>query len=344
MLYRRNYDQSTFTGLSSSGTPKRKKGMPWCRRPNGFSDYPKWRAASSRSGYSLCTVLAFVNRLEELGNDAVNRGDIRGSISGFKAADFAAALDITAEDANKLYATLEHPDIGWIADGMIADFIDRNADTEDPTSTERKRRERTRTKILRKLGDLARFGQISNGERTEIENNLIGVDHQQLVQLLTDLTAKSLKPPVTRDVRLSRRDGLTQPADPIEIPPNATTEANSVTRDTVTVPVDQNKDIIETQISPTLTVNCAEMVGSAIEERTVAALPVLDSATWLKQEAPQLIMDRLGETYEQVMVRLSRWSGQVSDSALAGILKAAEDRSGHTFHMEVTDQIRRLAA
>jgi hypothetical protein len=340
----RNHNHSAFNGLPSSALQKRKKGMPWCRRPNGFSDYPKWRAVSTRAGYNLCTVLAFVNRLEELGNDAVNRGDIRGSISGFKAADFAAALDITAEDANKLFATLEHPDIGWIADGMIADFIDRNSDTEDPTSTERKRRERTRTRILRKLGELARLGQISNGERTEIENNLMGLDHQQLVRLLMEFEAKSLQPTVTRDVLLSRRDSVTSSVNPIEIPPNATTEAISVTRDTVTVPVDQNRDFIESQSFSKLTVNCVETVGSAVEVRTVAALADLDSATWLKQEGPQLIMDRLGGTYDQVMARLSRWSGQVSDAVLADILKGAEGLSGHNFHMEVTDQIRRLAA
>jgi hypothetical protein len=76
--------------------------MTWCRRPNGFSDFPKWRAVSARSGLDLCTVLAFVNRLEELGNDAVNRGEIRGSIAGFAAEDFAAALSISAENAKKL--------------------------------------------------------------------------------------------------------------------------------------------------------------------------------------------------------------------------------------------------
>ncbi len=70
--------------------------MTWCRRPNGFSDFPKWRAVSARSGLDLCTVLAFVNRLEELGNDAVNRGEIRGSLAGFAAEDFVAALNISS--------------------------------------------------------------------------------------------------------------------------------------------------------------------------------------------------------------------------------------------------------
>jgi hypothetical protein len=72
----------------------RKKTFSWCRRPNGFSDNPRWRAVAKNTGSSLATVIAFVNRLEELGNDAANHNDIRGSIAGFNPLDFAAALDI----------------------------------------------------------------------------------------------------------------------------------------------------------------------------------------------------------------------------------------------------------
>jgi hypothetical protein len=55
-------------------------------------------------------------------------------------------------------------------------------------------------------------------------------------------------------------------------------------------------------------------------------------------------MDRMGETHDGAMARLSRWSDQVPDSTvLADILQGAEDRTGHSFHMEVSDQIRRLA-
>jgi hypothetical protein len=112
---------------------QRKRSFSWSRRPNGFSDNPKWRAVKAHSGLDLCTVLAFVNRLEELANDAANRGDIRGSLAEFKAHDFAAALDISVNDADKLYASLEHPDIGWIADGVIVDFHDLPAQPVDAT-------------------------------------------------------------------------------------------------------------------------------------------------------------------------------------------------------------------
>jgi hypothetical protein len=318
--------------------------MTWCRRPNGFSDYPKWRAVSARSGLDLCTVLAFVNRLEELGNDAVNRGEIRGSIAGFAVEDFAAALSISSENAKKLLETLEHPDIGWIADGMIADFYNRHPETEDPTATERQRRKRSRERILRKLADLARVGLISSGERSDIEKQLPRLDQAELVDLQLRLDEKSLQLSVTRDSRLSRRDSVTPSANPITIPPSVATDANNVTRDNVTVTPDQNRDYRQAQSATTLTGASVEPVGSAVEEKKVLAVPEPDLSTWLKQEGPKLIMDRMGVPYERAMARLSDWSAQVNDSAvLAGILQGAENRTSHGFHMEVTDQIRRLA-
>ena len=329
---------------TSVGQRPRNRSFPWCRRPNGFSDNPKWRAVKARSGLNLCTVLAFVNRLEELGNDAANRGDIRGSVAGFKTEDFAAALDITPEEASRLFAALEHPDIGWLADGMIADFIDRNPDIEDPTSGERKRRERTRAKIMRRLGELARLGQIISGERAEIENNLLGLDHRQLVELLMDLEARSVRPTVTRDVRMSQRDSVTPLANPIAIPPSVKTEAPNVTRDNVTVTPDQNRVFIETPIASTHTANVVQPNGLAGEGREIAAVSERDPANWLKHDDLQLIMDRMAEPRERAMARLSNWSGQVGDCAvLANILQGAENRAGPAFHMEVSDQIRRLA-
>ncbi|MBR0693283.1 hypothetical protein [Bradyrhizobium lablabi] len=336
--------KSTLNLRASGGQRPRNRSFPWCRRPNGFSDNPKWRAVKARSGIDLCIVLAFVNRLEELGNDAANRGDIRGSVAGFKAEDFAAALDITAEDVNRLFAALEHPDIGWIADGIIADFIDRNPDIEDPTSGERKRRERSRAKILSKLRDLAKFGKISSGERTDIENNLMSFDQQQLVQLQVELEAKSVGIAVTRDLRLSQRDSVTPSANPIEVAPTVSKPTEDVTRASVTVTVDQNRVFKETPIPSTPTAVAVGPIGLAREAVEIAAVSGPDPATWLKQDGLQLIMDRMAEPRERAMTRLSNWSGQVGDCAvLVNILQGAENRSGPAFHMEVADQIRRLA-
>jgi hypothetical protein len=318
--------------------------MTWCRRPNGFSDYPKWRAVSKRSGLDLCTVLAFVNRLEELGNDAVNRGEIRGCVASFAVEDFAAALDISSENAKKLLEILEHPDIGWIADGMISDFYNRHPETEDPTATERQQRKRSRDRIRKQLAQLARGGLIASGERTDIEIRLVRLDHAQLIELQVELEAASLQSPVTRDSRLSRCDSVTPPARKIEVPSPPTMDAQGVTRDNVTVTPDQKRNNSEAHSATTSAVARVESASSAVEERKILAVPEIDPATWLKREGPQLIMDRMGESCERAMARLSNWSGQVEDCAvLMGILRGAGNRSGPAFHMEVADQIRRLA-
>jgi hypothetical protein len=283
--------------------------------------------------------LAFVNRLEEVGNDAANRGDIRGSVVDFKAQDFAAALDISVENVNKLFAVLENPDIGWIADGMIVDFHDRNPDIEDPTAADRQRRHRSRSRILRKLADLGRIGLLLEHERLDIEASLSRLDHVELVSLQAQLSAKSLKGPVTRDSRLSQRDPVSPSANPITI----STEANNVTRDNVTVTPDQSRVYRQAQSASRLTSASVETAGSAVEEKINAVL-VLDPSTWLKQEGAQWIMDCMGESYERSMARLLDWSAQVNDGAvLAGILQGAQNLTSHRFHMEVTDQIRRLA-
>src|SRR4051812_45763543 len=87
----------------------------WCRRQNGFSDMPIWRVVAMKCGMPLYQVLAFVNRLEELGNEAANAGLQRGSLEHFSADEFAVALGMTAEEAALLYAALEDSGVGWIS-------------------------------------------------------------------------------------------------------------------------------------------------------------------------------------------------------------------------------------
>jgi hypothetical protein len=253
-------------------------------------------------------------------------------------------LSISSENVKRLLETLEHPDIGWIADGMIADFYNRHPETEDPTATERQRRKRSRERILRKLADLARVGLVSSVERSEIEKQLPRLDQAELVDLQLRLDEIPLRLPVTRDSRMSQRDSVTPPADQTEAPSSTITSDQDITRDNVTVTPDQNRICKDAESASTSTADVVESAGSAGEERRIVAVLGRDRATWLKQEAPQLIMDRMGETKEKAIARLSRWLEQIPDGAvLADILRGAADRTGHDFHMEVTDQIRRLA-
>jgi hypothetical protein len=137
---------------------------------------------------------------------------------------------------------------------------------------------------------------------------------------------------------------VTPSANQIEAPSTPITGDKDVTRDNVTVTPDQNRICKEAESPSTSTADVVESAGSAKEERKIVAVLERDRATWLKREGAQLIMNRMGETYEGAMARLSRWSEQLADCAvLADILQGAEDRVGHSFHMEVTDQIRRSA-
>ena len=323
--------------------PSRKRSFLWSRRQNGFSDNPKWRAVQSLSAVSLCTVLAFVNRLEEIANDASNRGNIRGCVSEFKAQEFAAALDISVDDANKLYTTLEHPDIGWIADSTIVDFHDRNPDIEDPTAADRQRRLRSRNSIRRKLAQLDRIGFISKNERSEIENSIAQLDHEQLVELQVELETKSLNAQVTRDARVSRGNDMPSRGEQIHAPSSVTRDSQNVTRDNVTVTLDENKQY-SSMPSVTLTNGTvAGVAGLAKEKVRIGSDEAdVDPATWLKEKGVALIMDRMGDSSERAGARLSSWSQQLHDnSILANILQQTQNCTGPSFHMQVADQIRR---
>jgi hypothetical protein len=174
------------------------------------------------------------------------------------------------------------------------------------------------------------------------------LDHAQLISLQTELEGKSLQTIVTRDSRVSRRDGVTPSPVKMEVPSSGTLDASGTTRDNVTVTPDQNRqyEIIQSATMPDAV--SGELVGLAGEEvgeegRIVPEV-ARDPARWLKENGTELIMDRMGETPERATARLARWSEQVQDcAALSGILHRARNRSGHGFHMEVTDQIKRLA-
>src|SRR5947209_14312151 len=96
----------------------RHRRFHWSRRDGGFSDKPLWRVVAAELNIPLVEVLAFVNRLEEFANAA----DERGSVAEFNAAEFGAALGIPKENAARIFAQLERPEIGWIAYDHIADF------------------------------------------------------------------------------------------------------------------------------------------------------------------------------------------------------------------------------
>jgi hypothetical protein len=300
--------------LQQAPKKPRKKTFSWSRRPNGFSDNPRWRVVSKNTGISLATVIAFVNRLEECANDAANRGDIRGSVAEFNALEFAAALDIPVEEAKALYACLTHPEVGWIADGVISDFQDRNPDQEDPTATERQRRRRSRDTIRERLDDLLLTGKLTRDQRAEFVSRMAGLSHDELVRLQMDI--EGAVEDVTRDSRLSRRD-------------------------TVTVTPDQKEQNINKEVGLITPPSASGSTVGLAREETVPEETNSDISEWLREEGPKFVVQRMAGSLETATRRLRDWSVQVGEEVLFEVLQGARDRTGTAFHMEVGDQIRR---
>jgi len=182
----------------------RHRKFHWCRRPNGFSDMPVWRVVAAMSGAPLCQVLAFVNRLEEIANAA----EQRGSVEDYKAQEFAAALDIPLDIAARIFATLQHPDIGWVAYEHVVTFHPRNPDKEDETAAERKRRQRARDRGMKDLAALAAEGRITPDQRAVAEAQLL-MDHR----LSNGHACHIVTPRDHRDVTPEQSIGLERPAE-----------------------------------------------------------------------------------------------------------------------------------
>jgi len=304
----------------------RHRKFHWCRRPNGFSDLPIWGVVADKLDLPLHQVVAFVNRLEELGNAAANFGEIRGNLARFKPEEFAKALGMSADDAARIYAALEHPDIGWIAYDHVADFYDRNPDREDEGAAERKRRQRLRDAIRRQLANLSRLGRIEERERRAIEEVLGGTE-AELRNLQAKLSAAELEKnlsttgDVTRDGRMSQRDIVT-------VTPEQITELRSDA-------VDNSGEGVR--------IGQRSSAGKGVE----IPVEVTEATLWIASRGRQLLIDfmqirpALAETY------LERWRRDIrDDEALAAIIKGAEEAGyiGARFHTIVTEQLKRHVA
>lgn len=292
----------------------------WCRRPNGFCDLPKWRLIASRLNMPPYQVIAFANRLEELANDAGNRGYARGEVSHFNAEEFAIALGMNANDAARIMVALEDHDIGWVADGHVADFYDRNRDKEDDTAALRQRRRRLRTTILQTLAQLARVGLVDGATRTGIEIRITLIDDRELSALKTELmTALSTRSTVTRD---SRRDVVT-------VTPEKSTKV-------LDRPVDNSGDNASGAAEG---LSDGQIGGAEADQQAAAEL-------WLATEGTRIVTEKMMETRTLAATRVTRWKDQQLGGdamALAEILRAVDRANyiGARFHNQVVDEIRR---
>ena len=320
----------------------RHRKFHWCRRPNGFSDMPIWRVVSQTLDMPLHQVLAFANRLEELGNAAANYGDVRGSLARFSAEEFAMALGMSAGDAARLYAELERPEIGWIAFDHVADFYDRNPDREDESAAERQRRKRLRDAIQKQLARLSRLGKIDERQRRAIEEVLGGTE-VELRNLQAKLSAAELStatpelstgPHVTRDSRDMDNPDFSRPQKLSTV----TRDSRMSQRDIVTVTPEQSRVVTAAAVD-----NSGD--GPSGEKK---GLPKEDEATaWLETEGRLLLIDRLQIRPQLAELYIERWRRDLrDDAALEKIIRAADGAGyiGARFHTLVTEQWRRHVA
>ena len=319
-------------GAEAAARAIRHRKFHWCRRPNGFSDMPIWRLVAGNLGLPVYQVLAFVNRLEELGNAAANYGEVRGAVARFSAQEFAEALGMPAPDCARIFAELERPEIGWLAYDHIADFYDRNPDREDETAAERKRRQRLRDAIRRQLAGLARAGTIGERERLAIEEVLGGTEVElrnlqaRLARAALSKNAAELST-VTRDGRMSQRD-------------------------IVTVTPEQSKVSDRGELSTGAVDNSGggasgQSGGPAKGESGAAANDGGEASRWIAAEGTQLVIDRLQIGRPLADLYVERWRRDLQDdTALRDVMLGADGAGyiGAQFHTLVTNGVKREVA
>lgn len=298
---------------------KKHRQLHWCRRPNAFSDQPIWRLAAARCNMPLYQLLAFVNRLEEHANNAANHGLIRGSLQLFDADEFGVALGMTGEECARLYAALEDPKIGWIVEDHIASFCDRNPDREEDVddTRNRKRRQRSRERVLKQLAKLARVGKVEAADRASIEVALRGLSDDQLRRLQDELARAELS-----------------------------TGHKVTLRDIVTVTPEQSRSI-EKEAPPVGNFGDAargETGGLAKGETGEGGGELEQASRWIDSEGKRLLVERIVVNPNVATTYLERWRRDLQDDAVlqAIIVGAAErGKSGAQFHILIGDAVQR---
>lgn len=283
----------------------RHRRWTWCRRQNGFSDLPVWRLVAERLGMKLPYVVAFAHRLEEHANGA----EPRGSVEGFSASEFAIALGMTAEDAARIFAELEHPDVGWIAYGHVATFYERNPDKEDHGAAERKRLQRARARAMKEIARQAHLGLISAEQRTVMEARVLLGD--------TDVPVPRLS-----TVQVSQRDAesVTPRADHT-FKPGAVDNFGAATRGEGAGPSDED---------------AARVSGNPQDE----------AAAWLLSTGVKIVAQRMDDPTPKAATRVERWLNQNLNGDAVGLREiiesvAAGDTTVARFLVLVTDGIER---
>jgi hypothetical protein len=147
----------------------RMRRFTWCRAENAVYDDKTWRLVARMAGAPLHLVEVFVLRLDLHANTARPRG----SLDGFSIAALAAHWGIANDEVlARIYAALEHPNVGWIEQDHLVTFWPRNPDTEDTTAADRQDRSRSFRRAMKAIAAMAREGRIDGARRAAMEREL----------------------------------------------------------------------------------------------------------------------------------------------------------------------------
>jgi hypothetical protein len=251
------------------------------------------------TGLPLVMVQAVVNRLEEFANKA----DHRGHVGGFTAEEFAAAHEISPDEAARIFAALERR--GWIAFEHIATFHDRNPDREDETVAERKRRQRSRERAMKELARQAAAGLITAEERQLREIELLA------------------------DARLSTGHGshIVTPRDIVTVTPEQNTHLEAP-------PVDKSGD----GAGGTAAGLGNEEQGAQGEP----VHPQVQAELWLLSTGLKIVIERMSALRPHAENLIGRWRRNLNDDAtLVAIIVAADrlGKLGEDFRVFVNNQV-----
>jgi hypothetical protein len=109
---------------------EKKKAMrrfTWCRIDHDLLNEKLWRLVARMSGAPLPFVKLFVIELEVYASANERRGSVEGFSIPALAADWSLPGD---EQLGRIYAALEHPEVGWLDQDFIVTFWKRNPDAE----------------------------------------------------------------------------------------------------------------------------------------------------------------------------------------------------------------------
>jgi hypothetical protein len=217
---------------------------------------------------------------------------------------------MSADDAARIYAALEHPDIAWVAYDSVVTFHSRNPDKEDNTVADRMRRMRARKAAMTEIARRSSAGEISELDRTAMERFVLAKDWDGTIS--TGLPGYNV----------TLRNKVT-----------VTAEQSTVVKSAA---VDNSGDGDRGESA-----GLPKGEGGNAEDQSAAATLWIDTEGRKKLTEYLNIRATLAETY------IERWRRDLQDDVALKTIMEDADRTGYVgprYHVIVVDQIKRHLA